>query len=324
MILVTGASGHVGGNLVRSLLDRGDKVRVLVHHDRRAVEGLDVEIVQGDILNPESLRTACKKIDVVFHAAVYISLYMHDWSRLKSINVIGTRNIVEACLDCGVRRLIHFSSIHALAQEPLDEPVDETRFHAKSRRYPPYDRSKAAGEEEIFKGIEKGLDAIIINPTGIIGPYDFRPSHSGEALIRMAHGNLPALIEGGFDWVDVRDVVKGTLRAEECAPTGARYILSGHWVSLRDLAAQVESITRVRPPRLVLPIWIARLGAPFTTAFARHTGRRPLYTVVSLKALKSNRIISHAKATNELKYYPRPFNDTIRDTLEWFSNMGYL
>jgi len=324
MILVTGASGHVGGNLIRSLLKRGERVRVLVHHDRRAIEGLDVEIVQGDILNPESLRTACEKIDVVFHAATYISLFMHGWPRLKSINVLGTRNIVEACLDCGVRRLIHFSSIHTLVQEPLDEPIDEMRHLVESRLYPPHDRSKAASEKEVLKGIEKGLDAIIINPTGIIGPYDFRPSHSGEALLRMAQGNLPALIEGGFDWVDVRDVVKGTLRAEERAPTGARYLLSGHWVSVRDMATQVESIVGVRPPRLVLPIWIARLGAPFMTAFARCTGKRPLYTAVSLKALKSNRVISHAKATNELKYYPRPFNDTIRDTLEWFSNNGYL
>ena len=323
MVVVTGASGHVGGNLVRALLERGEKVRALVQHDQRALEGLDVKIVKGDVLDPESLRNAFKKADVVFHAAAYISLFMNDWPRLQSVNVIGTRHVVEACLYCGVRRLVHFSSIHAL-QESMDGPIDETRPHVESRRCPPYDRSKAEGEKEVLIGINNGLDVVIINPTGIIGPYDFRPSHSGEALLSMAQGTLPALVGGGFDWVDVRDVVKGALCAEKQAPTGAKYILSGHWISVRDMAAQVEEITGVRSPRFVSPLWLARLGAPFLTAVAHWRGKRPLYTTVSLKALKSHRTISHKKATLELDYHPRPFSDTIKDTLQWFPRNGNL
>jgi len=324
MIVVTGASGHVGGNLVRSLLDLGRPVRAMLHKDRRALDGLNVEIVRCDIRDPESLTRAIKGAEVVFHAAGYISLLMDDWPLLKEINILGTRNVVEACLTCGVRRLIHFSSIHALCQEPLNSPVDETRPYAESRSAPPYDRSKAAGEKEVLKGIQKGLNAVIINPTGIIGPFDFRPSHSGQVILSLAGGSLPALVRGGFDWVDVRDIIQGALRAEEKAPMGARYILSGHWASAKDIAIEVERFTGIRSPWFVTPIWLARMGAPFITAVSCWMKKRPLYTVVSLKALKSNRVISHARATKDLDYHPRPFQDTIRDTVNWFAENGWI
>jgi dihydroflavonol-4-reductase len=206
----------------------------------------------------------------------------------------------------------------------MNEPIDESRSFVQSHSCPPYDRSKAAGEREVIKGIRKGLDTIIIIPTGIIGPYDFRPSHSGEFLLSLAKGKLPALLGGGFNWVDVRDVIQGALSAEKKAPSGARYILSGHWVSVRDMATEVETIMGVPSPRFLFPIWLAQLGVPLTTLIARWTGKRPLYTTVSLKALASNRMISCDKATRELDYHPRPFADTIKDTLDWFSNYGQL
>ena len=232
--------------------------------------------------------------------------------------------MVEACLRCGVRRLVHFSTIHTMAQESTGIPVSESNSLVESRRYPPYDRSKAAAEKEVRQGIEKGLDAIIISPTGMIGPYDYRPSHFGEALLRMANGKLPALVAGGFDWVDARDVVQGAMRAEERAPAGAKYILSGHWLSVRDLAALVETITGAPAPGFVCPMWLARVGAPFITAFDRLAGKRPLYTSVSLQALRDNREISHQKAIEELGYHPRPFEETLIDTLRWFEESGRL
>ena len=262
--------------------------------------------------------------EVVYHLAAHISIFRDEWPLLESVNVIGTRNVVEACLRCGVRRLVHFSSIHAVTGASVDIPVDESNPLVESRRYPPYDRSKAAAEKEVYKGIEKGLDAIIISPTAIIGPYDYRPSHFGEALLRLANGRLPALVSGGFDWVDVRDVIEGAMRAEERAPTGAKYLLSGHWVSLRDLARLVEQITGVPAPGFVCPMWLARIGAPFISAFDRLAGRRPLYTSASLQALRDNRNISHQKATRELDYHPRPFRETLIDTLSWFEETGQL
>jgi dihydroflavonol-4-reductase len=324
MIVVTGASGHAGANLVPALLAQGRPIRALVHLDRRSVEGLDVEVVQGNICDLESLVKAFKNAEVVYHLAAYISISRDEWPLLEAVNVIGTRNVVEACLRCGVRRLVHFSTIHTMAQESAAIPVSESSALVASRRYPPYDRSKAAAEKEVLKGIEKGLDAIIISPTAIIGPHDYRPSHFGEALLRMANGRLPALVAGGFDWVDVRDVVQGAMRAEERAPAGAKYILSGHWVSVRDVAKLVETITGVPASGFVCPLWLAHVGAPFIAAFDRLAGRRPLYTSVSLQALRDNREISHQKATEELDYHPRPFEETLTDTLRWFEESGQL
>ncbi len=323
-IVVTGAAGHAGANLVRALLAQGRPTRTLVHVDRQAVEGLDVEVIEGDICDLESLLDAFEGAEVVYHLAAHISILNDDWPLLESVNVIGTQNVVEACLRCGVRRLVHFSTIHAMPQALMDIPLDESRPLVKSRHYPPYDRSKAAAEKEVRQGIEKGLDAVIISPTAIIGPYDYRPSHFGEALLRLANGKLPALVAGGFDWVDVRDVIKGAMRAEERAPTGAKYILSGHWVSLRDVAVLVEQITGVPAPGFACPMWLARIGAPIISAFDHQAGRRPLYTSVSLQALRGNRSISHQKATRELDYHPRPFRETLIDTLKWFEETGRL
>jgi dihydroflavonol-4-reductase len=324
-IVVTGASGHLGANLIRALLDTGEDITALTHIDHRALDGLDLKTAPCDICDPASLHQVFAGADIVFHAAGHISISMHEQYKFEMINVTGTRNIVEECLRSGVRRLVYFSSIHAFEQEPFDTLLDESRpLIKKSRKSLPYDMSKAAAEGEIRKGIEKGLDAIIINPTAIIGPYDFRPSHCGEALILMARGKLPSLVSGGFNWVDARDVAAGAINAAQKAACGEKYLLSGHWVSVRDMAALVQEITGIRAPRITCPLWLASAGTPFVALSARLTGKRPLYTPVSLKALYSNRHISHQKATNDLDYQPRPFKDTIIDTLQWFKDHGYL
>jgi dihydroflavonol-4-reductase len=324
MIVVTGAAGHVGANLVPTLLAQGHPVRVLAHKDRRAFQGLGVEVVPGDIRDLDSLLEAFKDAEVVYHLAAYITLSRDEWPLLEAVNVAGTRNVVEACLRCGVGRLVHFSTIHTIAQPTADVSVDESNSLVESRRYPPYDRSKAAAEREVRRGIERGLGAVIVSPTGIIGPNDYKPSHFGEALLRLANGRLPSLVSGGFDWVDVRDVVQGAMRAEERAPSGAKYILSGHWVSMTEVAKLVEQLTGVAAPGFVCPMWLARVGAPFVSSFDRLSGRRPLYTSVSLQALRDNRKISHQRATDELGYQPRPFRETLIDTLRWFEENGQL
>jgi dihydroflavonol-4-reductase len=219
MIVVTGAAGHAGANLVRALVAKGRPVRALVHLDRQALEGLDIEVVKGDICDLDSLLGAFEGAEVVYHLAARIAISNEPWSLLEAVNVSGTRNVVEACLSCGVRRLVHFSSIHTMIDRAGDIPVDESNPLVESRHYPPYDRSKAAAEREVRRGIERGLDAIIISPTAIIGPHDYKPSHFGEALLRLANGRLPALVAGGFDWVDVRDVVQGAKRRRPPAPS---------------------------------------------------------------------------------------------------------
>ncbi len=323
-VAVTGATGHIGANLVRALIDKGIATRCLVHVNSRAIDGLDVERVEGDIRDLDSLCRAFQGVEVVYHLAASISLSMMSWSSLEEINVKGTKNVIEACRRTGVRRLIHFSSIHALVQEPLNVPVNEERPLVESKKYPPYDRSKAAADKEVRRNIGEGLDAVIIYPTAIFGPYDYQPSFFGEALITMAQRKLPALVIGGFDWVDVRDVVAGAITAGEKAPAGARYLLSGHWVSMTDISAMIGEITGIPTNQLVFPLWLAHAGAPFISVISLLRKKRPLYTSVSLRALKSNRNISHERATRELGYRSRPFRETLVDTLQWFADNGML
>lgn len=321
--VVTGASGHVGTNLIRALIEKKRPVRALVHEHRQSLEGLDVDIAFGDVCEPDSLRGAFSGAEVVYHLAARISISMADWPLLETVNVVGTRNVVEACLSCGVRRLVYFSSIHALAQEPLDVPVDEARTLAENDCVP-YSRSKALACKEVSNGVTRGLDAIIMIPTGIIGPHDYQLSHFGEVLLSLACGRLPALVNSGFDWVDVRDVVECAIRAEQHAPRGASYLLSGHWVSLREVASLVAEVTGIPAPRIVLPMWLASISSSVFSALYRVSGRRPLYTSGSMESLRGNTRISHDRATCELGYQPRPFRETVIDTLRWFEATGQL
>jgi dihydroflavonol-4-reductase len=323
-VVVTGASGHVGANLIRILLRRGERARALVHHDRRALEGLDVDMVQGDICDPDRLLDVFRGADVVYHTAAHISILMSEWGRLEAVNVRGVRNVVDACLRCGVRRLVHVSSIEAFSDGPPGAVIDEKHPGAGGPGVLPYARSKVAGETAVREGIARGLDAVIVNPTAIIGPHDYRGGPMGEALLRLANGSLPFLVEGGFNWVDVRDVAEGAIRAAGVAPPAAQYILGGHWISLRELAALLEEITGAPAPRWTAPMGLARLGAPLISACSHLTGQRALYTSASLRPLQGYRRVSHARATRDLGYRPRPFPETIADTVRWLEEGDYL
>lgn len=323
LTVVTGASGHIGGNLTRALLERGRSVRVTVRQDTRAIDGLEVQRVPADVLDPASLQRAFEGAEVVFHLAAVISITGDPAGAMQRTNIEGVRNVVEACLACGVRRLVHFSSIHALSHRPEAEPIDETRPFADGDALA-YDRTKAGGEQEVHRAVERGLDAVIVNPTAVIGPHDYKPSPVGQVLLDLYQRSFPALVEGGFDWVDVRDVVAGALAAEERGKTGERYLLSGRWASVADLARVVEEVTGVAAPRFVSPMWLARLGAPFVVAFNSVLGRRPLYTSSSLRALRCHRDVSSEKAKAELCYSSRPLRETVEDTIDWFEGAGML
>jgi dihydroflavonol-4-reductase len=297
---------------------------VLVREDVRAVEGLDVERVRGDVLDPESLRRAFDGAEVVYHLAARISVTGDPDGSVWRTNVDGPRNVAEACLACRVRRLVHFSSVHALAQDPVDVPLDESRAPADRPGDLAYDRSKAAGGRAVREALARGLDAVIVHPSAILGPIDWKPSAMGQVLLDLHHRRLPALVAGGFDWVDVRDVVAGALAAEAQARTGERYILSGAWLTVRDLAALAAGVTGVPRPRLTAPMWLARVGAPFAQAWAGLRGTRPLFTSDSLHALRANRCMSHDKAARDLGYSPRPLRETVADAYAWFREHGML
>jgi dihydroflavonol-4-reductase len=325
-VAVTGASGFVGVNLIRALRDEGRPVRAVIANEaeRPWLDGLDVEIVCADVRDPDAVTAALAGAEAVFHLAGIISLQPDDWPRVEAVNVRGVAHVVEACLTNHVRRLVHFSSFHAIVQEPLGVPLDETSPLISAPDAPPYNRSKALGELAVRAGIEHGLDAVIVNPTGIIGPNDQRPSYFGQVILDLASGQLPALVTGGCDWVDVRDVVAGALAAERNASTGRKYMLSGHWVTLPDIAVIVAQATGTPAPRAVLPMWMARGYAPLHEAISRRQGRVSRLTRVSLEELSGNPQVSHARAARELDYQPRPFRETLLDALAWFAAHGML
>lgn len=323
-VTVTGATGHVGANLCRALVAAGHRVRALVHAGLRGLDGVPVEPVKGGLGDPAALVRAFSGSDLVYHLAARISIAPGDEHLVHAVNVDGTRNVVAACLEARVPRLIHFSSIHALSSHPTDRPIDETRALADGARLPAYDRSKAAAEREVQAGVARGLDAVVCNPTAILGPHDYGPSPMGRVLLDLYHRRLPALVDGGFDWVDVRDVVAGAMAAAERGRRGERYLLSGARKSVRELAALVEELTGARAPRFVSPMWLARVGAPFATVAARVAGKEPLFTSQSLHALRNHLDVRHDKAARELGYSSRPLRETLSDTFRWLDEAGRL
>ena len=321
-IALTGASGHIGANLCRQLLDGNHQLKVLTNRFTASLEGLDLEVVKGDVMNMTSLRELASGAEQLIHLAASISI--NGDQHILDTNVVGTRNVLDAVRTCKVKRMLHFSSIHALVHQPLDQVLDEQRPLAVSDPII-YNQSKALAEELVLHAVENGLDAVIINPTSVMGPNDFKPSLIGQAIIQLCRGKIPALIPGGYDWVDVRDVVAGTISAMENGRTGQSYLLSGHFKALSELYEQIMLIRGKAKKLPVIPFWLAEAGIPFLKAWARISGSKPLYTKESIEILKNAHTrISSRKAELELGYHSRPFRDTIADTILWFQENGYL
>jgi dihydroflavonol-4-reductase len=320
-VLVTGASGHVGGNLVRALVEAGRDVRVLVRDDRSALAGLDVELARGALDDVDSVERALHGVETVFHLAARISILGDPGGLVRKTNIEGVRTVARAARLAGVDRMVHMSSCHAF---DLDHPraIDERTPRPKAGD-PLYNRSKHAGEQALHEEIARGLSAVIVNPTGVIGPFDFKPSRMGRFFLALARGRLPSLIDGGFDFVDVRDLVHTTLAAETRGRVGENYLTGGRWVPVREIAGIAARELGVQLPRLSAPMWLARVGAPVMDAYGRATGREPLYTSESLHALRAGKIDS-AKAKAELGHAPRPLADSVRDIYAWFDGAGML
>jgi dihydroflavonol-4-reductase len=326
-VLVTGAAGHVGANLVRALLAQGRRVRALVRRRTQAIEGLAVETVRGDLLDGDSLRAACSGTATVFHLAAVVSAGWEPSACMGEVNVRGTANLIEACLASGVRRFLHFSSIQALAPRPGDEFVDHASalVERNDHRRGPYDVSKAEGERLVLASVARGLDATILNPTAVVGPYDFQPSPMGEVLRALGRGTLPALVAGGHcDFVDARDVAGAALAAEERGRSGQRYLIFGTRLSLSELAERWAAATGKAAPRLAFPMAVVRLAAPFASAYARLRRRRPLLTAESLRILRTQPPVRCRRAEADLGYHPRPIEETLRDTCEWMKQQGWV
>ena len=319
MILVTGGTGHVGNVLIRTLLARGEEVRALVLPDDPCVslDGLDVTRVEGNVLDPASLRRAMTEVAVVYHLAGIISILPGREALMQRVNVEGAGNVAQAALASGVRRMVHVSSIHAFRRAPHGITVDETHPFATDRPAGSYDRTKAEGMLRVLAAVEQGLDAVIVCPTGIIGPHDYLGSEMGQVVAGYARRRVHFLVEGAYDFVDVRDVAQGLILAGERGRTGEAYILTGTHVTLPEIKALTQEIVGVHSSHIVVPLSLAKWAARFTEFFYRLTHTTPQFTTYSLETVEDNAIFSCAKAEAALGYRSRPLRETLRDLLRW-------
>jgi dihydroflavonol-4-reductase len=325
-ILVTGAAGHIGNVLVRKLLEHGEKVRALIlpGEDTTSLQGMDVEKTEGNVLDLSSLWKSFRGVRGVFHLAGIISIMPGENPMLRKVNVQGTVNVLKAAMQAGVERLMYTSSIHALARVAHGQMVDESVGYDPNNPYGAYDRSKAEATLEVQKAAAAGLNAVIVCPTGVIGPYDFRRSMMGDVIRTAAQRRLSPYVEGAYDFVDVRDVADGMIAAAEQGQTGESYILSGQRISVRYLLETVREVTGRGFPSFKIPFPLAEFAARFTPWYYRTARAIPRFTPYSLEVLQSNSVISHAKATRELGYQPRPLYESVHDAIQWFFEHYHL
>jgi len=319
MVLVTGAAGHVGSALVRELLADGEIVRALVMpgEDIAGLRGLDVQIVEGDVLDPATLEIALAGAEAVYHLAGIISIMPGKDALMRQVNVVGTANVARLARLAGVRRMVYVSSIHALARPPRGVPIDETVPFDPHNAAGEYDRTKAEASLVILEEVRRGLDAVIVCPTGIVGPFDFRGGAMGRQMRQWMKPGRHLIIDGHFDFIDVRDVARGMILACRKGRRGETYLLSGERVSVGQLVTRVREVSGTSGMLVRIPSWVATVGSILATAAARLLSKKSQFTTYALETLRSNSLISGAKGRDELGLHPRRLADTIADTVQW-------
>ncbi len=324
MILVTGASGHIGNVLAALLYQKGYRdLRLMVQSANTAhIETYAKEIVHADIRDPKAVAEAVCGCSDVFHLAGFIQVSRTNKKRLYDINVGGTRNVAQACLQHGVKRLVHVSSIHAL-MPPDGDVIDEMLDMAQSRPTDDYGRSKLEGTAAVLDAYKKGLDAVVVYPTGVIGPHDYRASLAGLMFKKyMAARGLQLYFDGGYDFVDVRDVADGIFRAWRQGEAGHGYILAGGRCSIRELIESVGRSAGREYKMIRVPLFLVRAGAAVVPAICAILGKPPVLTPDTVNILVSAVKISDGKAREQLGYKPRPLRETMDDAVRWYEEQS--
>jgi 3beta-hydroxysteroid-4beta-carboxylate 3-dehydrogenase (decarboxylating) len=328
-LFVTGASGHLGANLVRRLLHEGEQVRVLVRRgsDNRGVDvlGSQVEVVEGDLRDLESLRRAVKGCQRAYHCAAQLVTVDGREQEIFDSNVLGTRNFLTAAREGGLERVVvtgSFSAVGHRPGQPSDESVPFNPFeHAMA-----YEKSKAGVEHEVLKAAVEGLDVVIATSCAILGPYDYKPSRMGRVLRDFAHGKMLAYIPGGFEFVAARDIVEGHLLAMKKGRTGQKYIISSGHVSVDELMDIMARVTGRRKPPLRLPAPVMAVISEFTTRILKVVApdSPQRLTPGAVRILRQHRRADISKAKRELGFVPTPIEDAIREQYQWFVADGQI
>ena len=317
--IVTGAAGHLGSTVVRILLERGEAVRgLLLPGEQATVPGS--EYIQGDILEPESLYPLFQRGEdeklVVIHTAGLIDVTGEMSRRLYDVNVTGTKNVLALCAKHHVDKLVYVSSVHAIPE--TGEPTVQTEIS----RFSPetvvggYAKTKAEATQAVLDAAARGLPAVVVHPSGIVGPYDEGRNHLVQMVRDFIEGRLPVCVKGGYDLVDVRDAAAGCIAAAERGRAGECYILSGEYQEIREILGLAAVLCGKQKPYILL-------AEPVLCALARSQGRRPLYTRYSLDTVESKTRFSAKKARQELGYTTRSIQITVRDTVQWLMEHNY-
>lgn len=326
LFLVTGAAGFVGSAVVQALVARGHRVRALVRgtSDRRNLEGLNIEIAEADLRDARATRRAMAGGTALFHVAADYRLWARDPEEIVRNNRLTTTNAMEAALAEGLRRVVYTSSVATLLPDPAG-PSDESRPASEETVIGAYKRSKVIAERLVERMVaERGLPAVIVNPSTPIGPGDVKPTPTGRVIVEAACGRMPAYVDSGLNLVHVHDVASGHLMAFEKGRIGERYVLGGQDATLAEMLVEIARIVGRRPPKVALPT-----GPLFPLAWANEkwaglAGREPFLTLDSLRMARHRMYYSSAKAERELGYRARPYAEALTDAIAWFRAEGMV
>ncbi|MDN7183731.1 NAD-dependent epimerase/dehydratase family protein [Caballeronia sp. SEWSISQ10-4 2] len=326
-VLVTGASGFVGSAVARIARERGFDVRVVIRKtsSRQNLEGLDAEVVIGDMRDETSMRAAMKGVRYLLHVAADYRIWARDPGEIERANLEGTEATMRAALAEGVERIVYTSSVATLKVSPAGEIVDETKPAQAHQTIGAYKRSKVLAERAVERMVANdGLPAVIVNPSTPIGPRDVKPTPTGRIIVEAATGKIPAFVDTGLNLVHVDDVANGHFLALERGVIGERYILGGENLSLQQMLADIAGLAGRKPPTIKLPrgpLYPLAFGAEL---YAKFSGKEPFVTVDGLRMSKNKMYFTSAKAERELGYRARPYGEGLSHALDWFRANGYL
>jgi dihydroflavonol-4-reductase len=325
-VLVTGATGFIGANVVRALLDRGADVRALVRAGSRrtTLDGLPVELAEGDLRDAGAVRRAVRGCERVFHVAADYRLWSPHPAELWRTNVEGTRNVMEACLAEGVARVVHTSTVGTIGLSALPAPCDEDTPAASWQRVGHYKGSKLEAERVALSYAVRGLDVVVVNPSAPVGPWDVKPTPTGRIVVDFARGRLPAYVDTGLNLVHVRDVAAGHLLAAERGRTGERYVLGNSNLTLAEILAELAGLLGRPAPRLRLPYAVAWTAGAVSTAVAAVTRRPPAVALEAVRMARHRMFFDAGKAVRELGLPQTPVRTALEDAVAWFGERGYL
>jgi dihydroflavonol-4-reductase len=315
--LVTGATGCVGSNLCAALRSSGWTVRTYSRSPLPSPLAFT-----GDITDEQSLVAAARGCDTVFHTAALVSFSRNIRNEQHRVNVLGTRAVVKACLSTGVPRLVHTSSVAAIGNAPQGESADETSPLDRTRLYG-YKESKVLAEDEIFRGVDAGLNAVIVNPSVIIGEGD-RYFHGGELLRSIRNGLIPGYVNGGMNLVAVRDVVRGMLLAIDRGKAGERYILAGANLRHREIFTRTAELVNGMPPLGEIPPVAINVAGRIVESFCRMIHLEPPFTADLADLAGRTMWYSNAKAKRELGFETMGFDEMILRAYRWYREKGLL